>query len=237
MRASHRHSVSVRPEPAPYPGGSADRPGRRGSRRRRSAWAPGPIWAQVVTAAAAPGLAPLCASSTSVGVAGYTLGGGRARSAAATASPRTTCTGRGWSPRTGDRTRSTPTAPPSCSGAARCGAPASASSPSWSSRCSRSPACTGGGLFLPGSAAAELLHLWRQWAPMLPDEAGTSVALLRPPTTRVIGALAPWSLGRGAAELSRARNRPGHSGRAPTERGCGAAGRRPGRHVRQDPLP
>ena len=43
----------------------------------------GATWAQVVTAAAAPGLAPLCASSTSVGVAAYTLGGGWARSAAA----------------------------------------------------------------------------------------------------------------------------------------------------------
>jgi FAD/FMN-containing dehydrogenase len=37
----------------------------------------GATWAQAVTAtAAAHGLAPLCASSTAVGVAGYTLGGG-----------------------------------------------------------------------------------------------------------------------------------------------------------------
>ena len=41
-RASHRHSAGVRPGPAPYPGDSADRPSRRGSRRRRSARAPGP---------------------------------------------------------------------------------------------------------------------------------------------------------------------------------------------------
>ena len=36
----------------------------------------GATWAQAVTATAAHGLAPLCASSTAVGVAGYTLGGG-----------------------------------------------------------------------------------------------------------------------------------------------------------------
>ena len=59
-------------------------------------------------------------------------------SGAGTASPRTTCAACAWSPPTGARTRSTPTAPRSCTG--RCAAraaPGSASSPSWSSRCSR----------------------------------------------------------------------------------------------------
>ena len=65
----------------------------------------------------------------------------------------------------------------------RCAVPAcvaSASSPSWSSPCSRSPACTGAGCSCPlrrRGAAAPVA----QWAPTLPDEAGTSVALLRPP--------------------------------------------------------
>jgi hypothetical protein len=39
----------------------------------------------------------------------------------------------------------------------------------------------GGGIFFPGAAAATVLHAWRQWAPTLPGEAGTSVALLRLP--------------------------------------------------------
>lgn len=39
----------------------------------------------------------------------------------------------------------------------------------------------GGGIFYPGTAAAEVLHAWRQWAPSLPEEVTTSVALLRLP--------------------------------------------------------
>ena len=39
----------------------------------------------------------------------------------------------------------------------------------------------GGGIVWPGAAAADVLHAWREWAPTLPDDAGTSVALLRVP--------------------------------------------------------
>lgn len=39
----------------------------------------------------------------------------------------------------------------------------------------------GGGIFFPGEAAADVLHAWRTWAPSLPNEATTSVALLRLP--------------------------------------------------------
>ena len=39
----------------------------------------------------------------------------------------------------------------------------------------------GGGIVWPAAAAADVLHAWREWAPTLPDEAGTSVALLRVP--------------------------------------------------------
>jgi hypothetical protein len=38
-----------------------------------------------------------------------------------------------------------------------------------------------GGIFFPGTSAAEVLNSWRSWAPNLPDEATTSVALLRLP--------------------------------------------------------
>ena len=41
--------------------------------------------------------------------------------------------------------------------------------------------CTAGGIVWPAAAAADVLHAWREWAPTLPDEAGTSVALLRVP--------------------------------------------------------
>ena len=39
----------------------------------------------------------------------------------------------------------------------------------------------GGGIVWPAAAAADVLHAWREWAPTLPDELGTSVALLRVP--------------------------------------------------------
>ena len=39
----------------------------------------------------------------------------------------------------------------------------------------------GGGLFFAGSDAASVLHAWRSWAPTMPEEVSTSVALLRLP--------------------------------------------------------
>jgi hypothetical protein len=39
----------------------------------------------------------------------------------------------------------------------------------------------GGGIFFPAAAAREVLHAWRTWAPTLPDDASTSVALLQLP--------------------------------------------------------
>ncbi|MET3860824.1 FAD/FMN-containing dehydrogenase [Dietzia sp. 2505] len=39
----------------------------------------------------------------------------------------------------------------------------------------------GGGMFFDSALAHVVLHLWRQWAPTLPDDAGTSIALLRLP--------------------------------------------------------
>uniref|UniRef100_UPI003D922F3B FAD-binding oxidoreductase n=1 Tax=Gordonia sp. B7-2 TaxID=3420932 RepID=UPI003D922F3B len=39
----------------------------------------------------------------------------------------------------------------------------------------------GGGIFFAGNAASDVLHAWRQWAPTLPEEAGTSIAILRLP--------------------------------------------------------
>lgn len=43
------------------------------------------------------------------------------------------------------------------------------------------PRFYGGGIFFPASATADVLHAWREWAPTLPEDASTSVALLRLP--------------------------------------------------------
>lgn len=142
----------------------------------------GATWAQVVTAAAAHGLAPLCASSTAVGVAGYTLGGGmgplgRRHGFAADHVHRLRLVTADGRPHEIDADRA-----PELFWALR-GAGARGFGVVTELEFALFPIARlyGGGLFLPGSAAAELLHLWRQWAPTLPDEAGTSVALLRPP--------------------------------------------------------
>jgi len=151
----------------------------------------GARWSSVVHAAAAHGLLPLSASSTAVGVAGYTLGGGlglfgrrfgfaadhvrRLRLVTADGRPHEIDADRApelfWALRGG--------------GASGFGVVtelefALLPVPRW----------YGGGLFLPGAAAADVLHAWREWAPTLPDEAGTSVALLRlPPDPALPGAL------------------------------------------------
>jgi hypothetical protein len=142
----------------------------------------GARWSSVVDAAAAHGLAPMSASSTAVGVAGYTLGGGmgvfgRRFGFAADHVRRLRLVTADGRPHEIDADRA-----PELFWALR-GAGASGfgvitelefalfAVPRW----------YGGGLFLPGEAAAETLHAWREWAPTLPDEAGTSVALLRLP--------------------------------------------------------
>jgi len=142
----------------------------------------GATWARVVTAAAAHGLAPLCASSTAVGVAGFTLGGGmgplgRRHGFAADHVHRLRLVTADGRPHEIDADRA-----PELFWALR-GAGGRGFGVVTELEFALFPTARfyGGGLFLPGAAAAELLHAWRQWAPTLPEEASTSVALLRPP--------------------------------------------------------
>ena len=147
MRASHRHSVSVRPGPAPYPGGSADRPGRRGPsaapRGRRGHMGPGRDGRRGARSGAAVrvvdlggrrrlhprrGMGPL----------------GRRHGFAADHVHRLRLVTADGRPHKIDADRA-PELFWRCAVPAR----ASASSPSWSSRCSRSPACTGAGCSCP----------------------------------------------------------------------------------------
>jgi FAD binding domain-containing protein len=140
----------------------------------------GATWRQVVTAAAAHGLAPLCGSSTAVGVAGYTLGGGMGplgpRHGFAADHVRrlrlVTADGR---PHAVDADRA-----PELFWALR-GAGKLGFGVVTELEFDLFPIVRlhGGGVFLPGEAAAEVLHAWRRWAPTLPEEASTSVALVR----------------------------------------------------------
>jgi FAD/FMN-containing dehydrogenase len=159
------------------------------ARARTARVGAGATWTQVVSAAAPHGLAPLCASSTSVGVAGYTLGGGmspfgRRYGFAADHLRRlrlVTADGRAHEI---DEDRA-----PELFWAVR-GAGKNGFGVVTEMEFALFPISRfhGGGILLPGSAAPDLLHTWREWAPTLPDEASTSVAIVRMPSNPALPA-------------------------------------------------
>jgi FAD/FMN-containing dehydrogenase len=142
----------------------------------------GATWGQVLAAAAPHGLTALVPSSTRVGVAGYTLGGGvgllaRRYGFAADHLQRlrlVTADGRAHEI-DGDRA-------PELFWALR-GAGRNGFGVVTELEFALFPLVRlyGGGIVWPAAAAADVLHAWREWAPTLPDELGTSVALLRVP--------------------------------------------------------
>jgi FAD/FMN-containing dehydrogenase len=137
----------------------------------------------VVAAAAEHGLAPLCGSSTAVGVAGYTLGGGmgllgRRYGFAADHVRRLRLVTADGRPHEIDADRA-----PELFWALR-GAGKSGFGVVTELEFELFPVTRlyGGGILLPGTAAGDLLHAWRDWAPGLPEEASTSVAVVRLPS-------------------------------------------------------
>jgi FAD/FMN-containing dehydrogenase len=152
------------------------------ARSRTARVGAGATWAQVVTAAAAYGLAPLCSSSTAVGVAGYTLGGGmspfgRRFGFAADHLRRLRLVTADGRPHEIDEDRA-----PELFWALR-GAGKGGFGVVTEMEFALFPVTRfhGGGLLLPGAAASEVLHTWREWAPTLPDDTSTSLAFVRLP--------------------------------------------------------
>jgi hypothetical protein len=141
----------------------------------------GARWRAVIDAAAPHGLAPLNGSSSTVGVVGYTTGGGlgplsrrfgfaadhvrRLEIVTADGQVREVDPGRNadlfWAVRGGKGNLGIVT----------------------EIEFDLMPVARfyGGGIFFPAAAAREVLHAWRTWAPTLPDDASTSVALLQLP--------------------------------------------------------
>ncbi|NEM05782.1 FAD-binding oxidoreductase [Geodermatophilus normandii] len=149
--------------------------------RRTARAEAGVKWQKVVAAAAEHGLAGLCGSSSDVGVVGYTLGGGlgslgRRHGFAADAVVsvemvtadgvlRTVCADTEpelfWAVRGGKGNFGVVTA--------------------LEFELFPVPALVAGGLFFAGRDAAAVLHAYRTWAPTLPEEVSTSIAVLRLP--------------------------------------------------------
>ncbi|WP_432980697.1 FAD-binding oxidoreductase [Dactylosporangium sp. CA-233914] len=143
--------------------------------------AAGARWSQVIEAAAPHGLAPLSGSSSQVGVVGYTLGGG--------VGPL----GRRFG-FAADHVRSVEIV--TADGALRTIDAGQDAELFWAVRGGKGnfgivtaiefdlfevAGFVGGGIYFPGSHAAEVLHAYRTWSAGLPEEASTSVALLRLP--------------------------------------------------------
>ncbi|MDL5155866.1 FAD-binding oxidoreductase [Actinomycetospora termitidis] len=139
----------------------------------------GATWAQVIAAATPHGLAPICGSSSGVGVAGFLLGGGhgplsreygvgsdhllRAR----------LVSGAGELVDTDDD--------PDLLAALRGGKSGFGIVVELEVALHPITRLYGGGVFLPGEAAPTVLPAWRDWVTTLPEHASSSVALLRLP--------------------------------------------------------
>jgi FAD/FMN-containing dehydrogenase len=141
----------------------------------------GATWAQVIAAAAPHGLMPLAGSSSRVGGVGYTLGGGLGP------------LGRkyGFAADLVRRMRLV-----TFEGAVHEVDPEQEPELFWALRGGKGnfgivtelefdlvpvTRLYGGGIFFGADAAADVLHAYREWAPTLPDETTSSVALLRLP--------------------------------------------------------
>ncbi|GAA1881214.1 FAD-binding oxidoreductase [Asanoa iriomotensis] len=139
-------------------------------------------WQQVIDAAAEHGLAAANGSSPTVGVVGYTLGGGLSPVLGRT---------RGYA---ADNVVSIDLV--TADGVARTVTAASEPDLFWGLRGGKSgfgvvtaiefrlfplTQLYGGGIFFPGERAGAVLHAWRAWIDSTPDELSSSIAILRMP--------------------------------------------------------
>ena len=141
----------------------------------------GAQWHQVIAAAAPHGLAPICGSSSKVGVVGFSLGGGhgplsRAFGTGADQVRRVRLVTADGVERDVDTAREPELFAALCGGKTGFGVVTEI-------EIALHPVARlyGGGIFFPGAASPELLHAWREWVATLPADTSSSVALLRLP--------------------------------------------------------
>ncbi len=168
-------------------------------------------WARLVEAAAPHGLAGLNGSSTDVGIVGYTLGGGlgpfaRTHGYAADRVRRMEVV-------TGDGVVRDVTADsdPELFRALLGGKDVAGIVTEMAFELVEMPRLYGGAVFYDGADAATVLHAWRTWAPTLPEEMTTSIAVLRVPD---LDTVPPPLRGRAVVHLRVAHLGSADSGRA-----------------------
>jgi hypothetical protein len=141
----------------------------------------GATWRQVIAAAAPHGLMPVCGSSSGVGVAGFLLGGGhgplsREFGVGSDHLRRVRLVTADGVERDVDADRD-----PELFAALRGGKAGFGIVTELEVGLVPLTRLYAGGVFFPGEAAPAILPAWRDWVATLPDEASSSVALLRLP--------------------------------------------------------
>jgi hypothetical protein len=149
--------------------------------RRTARVEAGVKWQRVMEAAAEFGLAGLCGSSSDVGVVGYTLGGGLGSlgrkygfaADAVRAVEIVTADGR--------QRMLSADSEPELFWAVRGGKGNVGIVTALEIELVPVGGLYAGGIFFAGTDMAAVLHAWRRWAPGMPEEVGTSIAIMRVP--------------------------------------------------------
>ena len=137
--------------------------------------------AQVAAATAPHGLAMVAGSAPSVGVVGMTVGGGMGPLARALGFAADRVRSFEVVTADGEQRHVSAGSEPDLFFALRGGGGGFAVVTSLTADLLELPGFWGGAVFFPGAEAAAVLHAWRTWAPTLPTEVTTSIALLRLP--------------------------------------------------------
>lgn len=138
-------------------------------------------WQQVLDAAAPHGLAALAGSAPNVGVVGYHTGGGLSPVARTFGYASDHVTAFDVVTGDGEIRRATPTHNPALFWALRGGKGALGVVTAIEFDLLPVAEIYGGALYFDGADAATVLHAWREWSARLPEEATTSLAVLRLP--------------------------------------------------------
>ena len=141
----------------------------------------GTQWQQVIDAAAPHGWATLCGSSPTVGVVGYTLGGGMGPMARTFGFASDRVRRLTMVDSSGNVLQIDPVSEPELFWALRGGKPDIGIVTELEFYLIDAASYYGGSIFYPGSQAATVLHEFSRWAPLLPESVSTSVVLLRLP--------------------------------------------------------
>ncbi|WP_029430201.1 FAD-binding oxidoreductase [Blastococcus sp. URHD0036] len=149
--------------------------------RRTARVQAGAKWAAVLEAAAEHGLTGLCGSSSDVGVVGYTLGGGQGSLGRRFGFAADTVTAVEIVTADGSLRRVDATTDPELFWAVRGGKGSFGVVTALEIGLVPVASVLGGGVFFAAEDAAAVLHAYREWAPTLPEEASSSVAVLRLP--------------------------------------------------------